>query len=201
MSLRLSLIGAVSVVAGMGVSPSFAQHLEGQPTARIHTLQTLERVETVEVEALDLEAVLAEDESREAAGLAPRYAIAMPVSISPDVDGTWEDLNADTRVWRLRISSPDALSLNLGFTRYYMPADGRMILCAADLSGSYWRAAYSTSDFTLVELDDDPNPAYNVTFAGWDRTTADTPPAATTCPTGTGASPGPGPAAAPTPAG
>jgi hypothetical protein len=40
-------------------------------------------------------------------------------------------------------------------------------------NGSYWRAAYSTSDFTLVELDDDPNPAYNVTFAGWDRTTAD----------------------------
>ena len=36
-------------------------------------------------------------------------------------------------------------------------------------TGSYFRASNSSSDFTLVELDDDPNPAYNVTFAGWNR--------------------------------
>jgi V8-like Glu-specific endopeptidase len=36
-------------------------------------------------------------------------------------------------------------------------------------TGSYWRAEYDPSDFTLVELDDDPDPAFNVTFAGWDR--------------------------------
>ncbi len=36
-------------------------------------------------------------------------------------------------------------------------------------TGSIFRAAYATSDFTLVELDDPPAPDWNVTFAGWDR--------------------------------
>jgi hypothetical protein len=36
-------------------------------------------------------------------------------------------------------------------------------------TGAYWRSAYSNSDFTLVELDSDPNPAWEVTFAGWDN--------------------------------
>ena len=35
-------------------------------------------------------------------------------------------------------------------------------------TGSYWRAEYNPSDFTLVELDDDPDPSFGVTFAGWD---------------------------------
>ncbi len=37
-------------------------------------------------------------------------------------------------------------------------------------SGATWRASYSTSDFTLVQLNSSPNPAWGVTFAGWDRT-------------------------------
>ncbi len=36
-------------------------------------------------------------------------------------------------------------------------------------SGSVWRAAYAFSDFTLVELDDDPDPDWHISFAGWDR--------------------------------
>lgn len=36
-------------------------------------------------------------------------------------------------------------------------------------TGSFFRAASSTSDFTLVELDEAPNPDWQVSFAGWDR--------------------------------
>lgn len=36
-------------------------------------------------------------------------------------------------------------------------------------TGAFWRASYSPSDFTLVELDEAPDPAFLVTFAGWDR--------------------------------
>ena len=35
-------------------------------------------------------------------------------------------------------------------------------------SGSLYRASYAPSDFLLVELDDDPDPASNVFFSGWD---------------------------------
>jgi len=46
-------------------------------------------------------------------------------------------------------------------------------LCCGDLSdnqtGAIFRAAYSPSDFCLVELSDDPDPASNVYWAGWDN--------------------------------
>jgi len=35
--------------------------------------------------------------------------------------------------------------------------------------GATWRASWSTSDFTLVELNSTPNPAWGVTYAGWNR--------------------------------
>ncbi|MDF1797981.1 MAG: trypsin-like peptidase domain-containing protein [Planctomycetota bacterium] len=40
-------------------------------------------------------------------------------------------------------------------------------------TGSFFRSSYGASDFTLVELDSAPNPAWDVTFAGWDRTGAE----------------------------
>jgi lysyl endopeptidase len=40
-------------------------------------------------------------------------------------------------------------------------------------TGSFFRAASSASDFTLVELDDPPVPAYNHFWEGWDRSTGD----------------------------
>src|SRR5262245_30759759 len=40
-------------------------------------------------------------------------------------------------------------------------------------TGSFFRASSSLSDFTLVELDDPPVPAFNHFWAGWDRSTGD----------------------------
>lgn len=39
-------------------------------------------------------------------------------------------------------------------------------------TGSFFRAQYSPSDFTLVELDSNPDPAWGITFAGWDSSGA-----------------------------
>jgi len=41
------------------------------------------------------------------------------------------------------------------------------------MSGSTHLASNAASDFTLVLMDDPVNPAHNVTFAGWDRSTND----------------------------
>jgi hypothetical protein len=45
---------------------------------------------------------------------------------------------------------------------------------AQNQSGSTHLAGYSPSDFTLVELTQSPDPAWEVTFAGWDRSGSDT---------------------------
>ncbi|MGC6487480.1 MAG: trypsin-like peptidase domain-containing protein [Planctomycetota bacterium] len=42
-------------------------------------------------------------------------------------------------------------------------------------TGATYRASWSTSDFTLVELNSTPNPAWGVTYAGWNRGAATSP--------------------------
>lgn len=41
-------------------------------------------------------------------------------------------------------------------------------------SGTVLRASWASSDFTLLEFSGVPNPAYGITYAGWNRTTATT---------------------------
>jgi len=50
------------------------------------------------------------------------------------------------------------------------PGDGSL---AQFNTGSIFRASSSFSDMTLVELDDDPDPAWELSWAGWDATGAD----------------------------
>jgi hypothetical protein len=50
------------------------------------------------------------------------------------------------------------------------PGDGSL---SQFQTGSFFRSSYGNSDFTLVELDEDPQVEFNVHWAGWDRTSAD----------------------------
>ena len=108
----------------------------GEPGDVAATGLPLDQTAWIEVDPVNLEVVLAEDVERELAGLPPRFAIPRTTSITPKTDGRWEDLDHEVRRWHLRISSPGALSLNLGFTRYFMPPGGRLFVHATDRSYS-----------------------------------------------------------------
>ncbi len=101
------------------------------PTQGARPLETIARVTLPPV---DVAAVRLEDQERERNGLPPRYAIPNPVRIKPDSDGTWENLGNGMLMWRLRIHSPGAESINLGFSRYHMPPGGRLLVYASDFS-------------------------------------------------------------------
>lgn len=60
-------------------------------------------------------------------GRAPKFAEIMEVNITPQTHGTWDNIN-DNAVWRLRIHSANAKSLNLGFSKYLMPLGGSLVL-------------------------------------------------------------------------
>jgi hypothetical protein len=135
------------------------------PSAQSFPVKALESVDRLEVSVLDRSAVALEDEERERQGLAPRYAIPNEVSVTPSMAGTWEDIGDDTSLWRLRITSPGATSLNLGFGHYRMPEGGRLMFYAADMSyvlrpftaddnedhGELWTPIV-TSDDAVVEV-------------------------------------------------
>jgi len=65
--------------------------------------------------------------------LTPRYktmAFAYPFDtlLSANSHGTWETLENGSRVWRISLYSPGALSLNVIFSRFHLPAGARMFL-------------------------------------------------------------------------
>lgn len=88
----------------------------------------LSEVERLKMPPLDNEALLDAELARRGPGIAPRFAEPMAVEVTPATHGTWEKISPAEAVWRLRLLSPGAYSLNLGFTRYHLPAGASLIL-------------------------------------------------------------------------
>ena len=61
------------------------------------------------------------------------FAEPFEVAVTPASHGRWETTSdGRTAVWRLRVKSAGALSLNMGFTRYRMPPGGRLRVYAPE---------------------------------------------------------------------
>ncbi|MCA9253002.1 MAG: proprotein convertase P-domain-containing protein [Phycisphaerales bacterium] len=146
-----------------------------RPTAELLSVDPLNRVDVTYADLDDIDVLIAEDEIREREGLPPRYAVPQATLIAPDTHGTWEQLDADTQLWRLRIESPKAVSINLGFTRYNLPDSARLSVYSADLKhiirpftskdnqphGELWTPVV-LSDSIVVELTVDTKDVENV---------------------------------------
>ncbi|MBK6911640.1 MAG: choice-of-anchor J domain-containing protein [bacterium] len=76
--------------------------------------------------AVDHAALLAED-AQEGKDVALRFGYPHEVNFNLDNSGTWEDTK-DGRVWRLRVESRGAYSINLVFDRFDVPAGGRLFI-------------------------------------------------------------------------
>lgn len=97
------------------------------------TGQHLDNIDTIVMPLVDTEKLLLEDSLRQP-GEPPRFAQSIETQINPETHGTWEILNDDVHLWRLRIGSTDAVSLNFGFTDYYMPEGGNLYVYTTDYS-------------------------------------------------------------------
>jgi hypothetical protein len=78
------------------------------------------------------EGLLAEEMERRGPGIAPKFAVSMEVDINPATHGHWEQMADGNMLWRLRIRSEGAKSLNLGFTKYVMPDRGSLVIYTPD---------------------------------------------------------------------
>lgn len=94
--------------------------------------QSLSNIERMIMPALDNKALYDAEMARRAPGIAPRFAQNIPVEVSPNNHGTWEILPDGNLLWRLRIYSAGAKTLNLGFDKYIMPHGGSLILYSPD---------------------------------------------------------------------
>jgi subtilisin-like proprotein convertase family protein len=115
------------------------------PTAASYQVLDVNSLATVVPTPLDLVRLGEEDAQRDAEGLPLRFAVPERVSITPFNNGTWEDLGKGQMLWRLRIIGREGTnSLNLGFTRFKMTANGRLLLYSTD--GSQILPAFTAAD-------------------------------------------------------
>jgi subtilisin-like proprotein convertase family protein len=103
-------------------------------------------VPTLALPALDNASLLEEELSLRVPGRAPHFAEVRKVNIRPETEGVWEANNDGTTTWRMRISSPNAESINLGFTEFLMPQGGELYLHTGKKDNWEVRGPYTPSD-------------------------------------------------------
>jgi len=115
-------IMATATLAAAAVNAG-ADPRRGLPPGLIQPVKAIGQVARVEMPTVDVAAYLAEDAERaQSAEPAPlRFAAGIDAAITPESAGSWEVLKDGSSLWRLRIASPGALSLNLGLDRFELP--------------------------------------------------------------------------------
>ena len=60
--------------------------------------------------------------------IAWRFGIEIPVNINLNNAGFWETLNNGDRVWRIILKSPNAKTININYSHFYLPKGGRFFV-------------------------------------------------------------------------
>lgn len=97
-------------------------------------------------EALDRSKLAVEDEAEARKGNPGgfRFAQPEPVDIVPGRDGPWTRAPDGAWLWRHGVSSPDAVHLNFGFSRFRLPSGASLRIASADGGASL--RAYTADD-------------------------------------------------------
>jgi hypothetical protein len=115
------------------------------PRSAMYKAAQLDAVMLHELEPIFPEVLLEEDAAAVNRGPGPvRFAVAADVMITPNTHGTWEVLDDAGRLWRLRVTSPNATDLNFGFTRFRLPEGATLHLVSEH--HDYFQGPYGAAD-------------------------------------------------------
>ena len=130
MKMRFYTLG-LAILLLVVTAPMTILGADAQPAAKRWAVRPLAEIVRHRAPPVDTEALAREDRDRREQGLPFRFAQNQDVSLTTDDSGTWETLPSGRSLWRLRIFSPDVLSLNLGFTRFWLPAGAHLLVYPA----------------------------------------------------------------------
>ena len=95
------------------------------------SMQAYSAIDTTYFEPLDVKSLHDEELANEKKGEAPRFAVAHPVSVGPAQSLNWEKSGQDY-TWTHRVTTPNAVSLNFGFSRFHLPEGAELNIYSAD---------------------------------------------------------------------
>ncbi len=102
-------IGLVQAQVSRPISPKSNQSVLSASVASVRT------------STVDRQKLLNEDRLFDSKDIPRRFGVPFEVDYSLDNSGTWDVLPSGGRLWRLRIESPGAFSINLVYDRFHLP--------------------------------------------------------------------------------
>ncbi len=145
--MRIVRFAALALTVVSAITFQTTAHAAGSiPRSSLPGVKSVDTVQRMVMPVVDVAELLAEDAAKEDSGaVAPtRFATAIPVVYAPTSAGTWETLDDGSKLWRLRISSPGALSLNLGIEKFDLPAGATFWIHDAD--GAHVQGPYTAKN-------------------------------------------------------
>jgi len=96
---------------------------------------TIQSITMVTLPFLDMETIQKEDRENEGANVAVpfRFGFSHEVDLSLSNSGTWKTTSDGGRLWTLRLYSPDALSLNLLYDKFWLPDGAKFFIYSEDM--------------------------------------------------------------------
>lgn len=130
----LPLRGLFYILLITAVSPlAFAQLSEGGvPKSFSYAVAAVQP--GIITEAVDRDRLLEEDKLENMKGVPFRFGYAFTVNKNMQNSGTWTTLPDGGKLWRLRVESPGAFSINFTFNDFWLPQGGKMFIYNEDRS-------------------------------------------------------------------
>ena len=82
--------------------------------------------------SLDMVSINREDKEDDSNGVPPRFGYSHPVNYNLNNSGQWVNLPDGSRLWRLSISCPNALSINLLYDKFWLPNGSKFFVYSYD---------------------------------------------------------------------
>ena len=82
--------------------------------------------------SINLEALRTEDEIEEQFGVPPRFGYPHSANLNLENTGEWFELQDGDKLWKLEISCPGALSINLCYDKFWLPDGAKFFVYSAN---------------------------------------------------------------------
>ena len=115
------------ILLGLFTSSSFDQISEGGIPYSFNA-NINQQVERVTMPAVNVAALLAEDEIEQSKGLPYRFGFPMDVNYNLNNSGTWTNLPGGAKLWRLNIFSSGATTINLIYNDFWLPQGSKFYI-------------------------------------------------------------------------
>lgn len=116
----------VSIVLS-GINFSSAQSMDVLPFSSVDNIAEYEKgLPTISLPSIDMVQVANEDAEGDKTGTVTKFSRSVYTNINLQSAGAWSTLPNGDRVWRIRVSTPDAQALIPYFNDFYIPEGGRL---------------------------------------------------------------------------